>query len=169
MILDIIKYGNPVLRKKAERIEVIDEKIKRLAHDMIETMREEPGVGVAAPQVGEPVCLIVFEVAAMNIGPFVYVNPEIIEKKGCVKSEEGCLSVPEICEKVPRARYVKVKAKTLEGEDVVVEYSDLPAIVIQHEIDHINGILFIDYLNPIKRSFVLKKLKKLSSDDYKIK
>lgn len=163
MSLEIRKYGDAVLRKKAEPLSVITDEIKRLAKEMIETMRREPGVGLAAPQVGESIRLIVVEVADMELGPFVFVNPEIVEMKGAAKGEEGCLSIPGITGEVVRSQWLKMKALTLHGKETVVEYSDLPARVIQHEIDHLNGVLFVDRLNPIKRALIFNKLKKMKS------
>lgn len=168
MILHIRKYGDPVLRKKAAPVTRVTPELRKLAGDMIETMRKEPGVGLAAPQVGESIRMIVFEVPDLHLGPTVYINPEIIEKRGTVKGEEGCLSIPEISGEVVRHQWVKVKARTLEGEEVTVEYAHLPARVMQHEIDHLDGVLFVDRLNPIKRALIYNKLKKLSSYDYKI-
>lgn len=169
MSLEIRKYGDPVLRKKAEPLTVITDEIKKLAKEMIDTMRCEPGVGLAAPQVGESIRLIVFEVVDLEIGPFVYLNPEIVETKGAARGEEGCLSIPGITGEVVRSQWLKVKALTLDGKEKVFEYSDLPARVIQHEIDHLNGVLFVDKLNPIKRALIFNKLKKIKSTDYKIK
>jgi peptide deformylase len=168
MILTIRKYGDPVLRKKAAAITRITPELTELARDMIETMREEPGVGLAAPQVGESIRLMVFEVPNLRLGPTAYINPEIIATRGMVKGDEGCLSIPEINGEVSRHQWVKVKAQTLDGKEVTVEYEDLPARVMQHEMDHLDGVLFVDRLNPIKRALIYNKLKKLSSYDYTI-
>jgi len=169
MILNIRKYGDPVLRKKAASITRVTAELRKLAADMVETMRKEPGVGLAAPQVGESIRLIVFEVPDLELGPIAYVNPEIVEKRGTVRAEEGCLSVPRISGEVTRYQWVKVKAQTLDGKEVLVEYADLAARVMQHEMDHLDGVLFVDRLNPIKRALIFNKLKKMSSYDYKIK
>ncbi|HRZ86930.1 MAG TPA: peptide deformylase, partial [bacterium] len=121
------------------------------------------------PQVGVSIRMIVFEVADLGLGPVAYVNPEIIEKSGEVASEEGCLSIPKISGDVVRHKRVTVKAMTLDGKEAVVSYEDLPSRVMQHEIDHLDGILFIDRLNPIKRALLRAKLKKISSTDYRLR
>ncbi|MDP8262222.1 MAG: peptide deformylase [Candidatus Ancaeobacter aquaticus] len=166
MIHEIRRYGDPVLRAKAAPITEITDSIRVLAQDMIETMRNEPGVGLAAPQIGQSVRLIVFELTNLNIGSTAYINPEIIETQGSIRGDEGCLSVPGIYETVTRSQWIKLKTQTLEGEEIIAEYSDMSAVVLQHEIDHINGILFIDHLNSLKRTFLSKKLKKISSQPY---
>ncbi|MFQ5720887.1 MAG: peptide deformylase [Candidatus Aminicenantales bacterium] len=162
-ILEIIKYGHPTLSKKAEAIKNIDEQISKLAQNMLQTMRAAPGIGLAAPQVNKSLRLITVD---LSLGEnekdvFVLINPEIVNKEGQLIEVEGCLSVPEIQEKVLRPSQIIIKGINLQGKEQVIEAKDLLARVFCHEIDHLNGKLFIDYLSPLKRSLIRKKLKKI--------
>ncbi len=161
-VLEILIIGHPTLTRKAEPIEKIDEDIIRLARDMIETLHRAPGVGLAAPQVDVSKRLIVVD---LSIGEnpdelIVLANPEIIAKKGESVCEEGCLSVPDIREKVSRPYQVTVRGLDLEGRTVEVEGEDLLARALCHEIDHLDGRLFIERLSPLKKALVRKKLRK---------
>ncbi|MDH4197799.1 MAG: peptide deformylase [Candidatus Aminicenantes bacterium] len=161
-IREILKVGHPTLARKAEPIASVDEDIIRLAEDMVATVHAAPGVGLAAPQVGVSKRLIVVD---LSIGErpeelMVLVNPEIVREEGKVICEEGCLSVPDIQEKVTRPARVTVKGKDLADREKVIEAEDLLARVFCHEIDHLNGKLFIDKLSPLKRSLVKKKLRR---------
>jgi peptide deformylase len=163
--LDIVIYPDPVLRKKLEDIEKIDEKIIKLAADMADTMYEDKGVGLAANQVGSLKRMLVFDPEpdpeVRNYS--VLINPYIVEKEGeQLSKEEGCLSLPDIRADVKRYSKIKVKALNLEGEKIEVEAEELISIILQHEIDHLDGIVFIDRLSPLKKKFYHKKLVKQS-------
>ena len=159
---EILIIGHPTLIKKAEPVERIDKDIVRLAGDMVETVHAAPGIGLAAPQVGVSQRLIVVDlsVGARKDDLIVLVNPEIVRKEGEVTCEEGCLSVPDIREKVARPYRVTVSGLDLEGQTVEVDAEDLLARVLCHEIDHLDGILFVEKLSPLKRKIIKNKLKK---------
>jgi len=159
---EILIIGHPTLIKKAEPVERIDKDIVRLAGDMVETVHAAPGIGLAAPQVGVSQRLIVVDlsVGARKDDLIVLVNPEIVRKEGEVTCEEGCLSVPDIREKVARPYRVTVSGLDLEGQPVEVDAEDLLARVLCHEIDHLDGILFVEKLSPLKRKIIKNKLKK---------
>jgi len=161
-ILQIVKYGNPVLIKKAEEIANIDKYIDELAQNMVQTMYAAPGIGLAAPQVNEGKRLITVDlsVGEDNQNLIILINPELISQEGEVIYEEGCLSVPNINEKVVRPSHVIVKGIDLKGNEKIVEAEGLLARVLCHEIDHINGKLFIDHLSLLKKSLIKKKLKR---------
>lgn len=161
-IREILIIGHPTLVKKAEPVDRVDEDIVRLAGDMVETLHAAPGIGLAAPQVGESKRLIVVD---LSVGErkddlIVLVNPKIVAKEGEVTCEEGCLSVPDIREKVARPYRVTIRGLDLQGREIEVEGEDLLASVLCHEIDHLDGILFIDKLSALKRKLIRKKLKK---------
>jgi len=145
-ILKILTYPDPVLKEKSKSVEFIDEKIKKLAEDMIETMYAAPGIGLAAPQVGESLRVITVDVTRKGEDLIVLINPEIISGEGECAEEEGCLSVPGVFGMVKRHRKVKVEALDKEGKKTTIIGEGLLARVLQHEIDHINGILFTDKL-----------------------
>ncbi len=143
-VLPIRRFGDPVLRQKAKRVTKVDKSIRRLVDDMIETMRDAPGVGIAAPQVGVSLRLIVVEVAEGETQ--VLVNPEIVKGSGERLVDEGCLSLPGYIGEVKRQVSVTVKAQNLDGKEIRMKATDLLAQALEHEIDHINGVLFIDRL-----------------------
>jgi peptide deformylase len=162
---EILIIGHPMLVKKAGPVERVDADIVRLAGDMVETLHAAPGIGLAAPQVGVSKRLIVVD---LSVGErkddlIVLVNPEIVKKEGEVICEEGCLSVPDIREKVARPYRVTVFGVDLEGQTVEVDAEDLLARVLCHEIDHLDGILFVEKLSPLKRKLIRKKLKKAAA------
>ncbi len=161
-ILQIVKYGNPTLIKKAEEIINLDKYIERLAHNMVQTMYAAPGIGLAAPQVNESKRLITVDLSvgenSQNL--IILINPELISQDGKLISEEGCLSVPDIKKKVARPSRVIIRGIDLKGNEKTVEAEGLLARVLCHEIDHINGKLFIDHLSLLKKSLIKKKLKK---------
>jgi len=161
-ILDINVYPAPVLKQVAARITQIDDEIRQLADDMLETMYKAPGVGLAAPQVGRSIALIVADPATDETppAPMILVNPEIISASGEASIVEGCLSVPNYSAEVPRHQKIVVKAITLDEEEIELKLEDFPAIVIQHEIDHLHGKLFIDRISRLKRNIFERKLKK---------
>ena len=168
-IKKILTYPNPVLRQKVETVTNFDDSLKQLAADLAETMYAAPGAGLAANQVG--VCL---RVVVINISGdeeekkhLVLINPEIIEKKGCQVDEEGCLSVIDLTANVERFSKLLVRAQDLEGETLEFPAEDFFARVIQHEFDHLNGILFIDHLSPLKRALYKRRLKKLLHEQEK--
>lgn len=161
-VLNILKLGHPTLVKKAEPILKIDDGVRRLAEDMIETMHAAPGLGLSAPQVNVSRRLITVD---LSVGEkagevIVLVNPEILEREGKVIRDEGCLSVPEVFEKVARPQKVKVKGLDLNGRERTFEATDLTARVLCHEVDHLNGKLFIEWLSPLKRNLIKKKFKR---------
>lgn len=161
-VLEIIKIGHPTLSLKAKPVESINQEIVELARNMVETMHQAPGIGLAAPQVNASLRLITID---LSVGEnkdelIVMVNPEIVEEEGEQVSEEGCLSVPGIYEKVLRPARITVKGYNLDGQELLVEAEDLLARVFCHEIDHLEGKLFIDRLSPLKRRLLKSRLKK---------
>lgn len=159
---DILLIGDPILARKAEPVAEVDEEIVRLARDMVETVHAAPGVGLAAPQVGVGKRLIVVDlsVGADKGQLVVLANPEIVAKEGEDICEEGCLSVPEIREKVARPYKVVVHGLDLQGREIEVVGEEMLSRALCHEIDHLDGILFVDRLSALKRALIKKKLKK---------
>ncbi len=149
LILEIRKDGDPVLRQKALPVTVIDDRMRRLATDMLETMYNAPGVGLAAPQVGASVRLIVVDDGS---GPHTLFNPWVVSHRGEVCEEEGCLSVPGIIGKVRRAAQVEVEGYDRSGRKIMLRGDDLLAIILQHETDHLDGVLFIDKAETLRRA-----------------
>ncbi len=158
--LDILVYPDPRLRTRAVPVDAVDDGIRQLAADMLETMYEAPGIGLAATQVNVHKRLLVADVSEDRSDPHVLINPEIVEKDGVEVMEEGCLSVPGFFEKVERADRIKVRALGLDGEPFEMEADGLLAVCIQHEMDHLEGKLFVDYLSQLKRQRIRKKLEK---------
>jgi peptide deformylase len=161
-IREILLIGDPILTRKSAPVERVDEEIVRLARDMVETVHAAPGVGLAAPQlgVGKRVIVVDLSVGEDEGALHVLVNPEILSKEGEAVCEEGCLSVPDIREKVSRPYRVVVRGLDLEGRNVEVEGEDLLARALCHEIDHLDGILFVEKLSALKRKLIKNKLKK---------
>lgn len=162
-LLKIIRYPDPVLKKKAEPVREITWEIKRLVDDMAETMYAAPGVGLAAPQIGRSIRVIVIDVNPKEEEKrdlITLINPEIIEHSGDIAWEEGCLSIPDYSSDVKRAERVVVKGLDINGNERVVVGEGLLSVVLQHEIDHLDGILFIDRLGPIKRDLIKRRLRK---------
>jgi peptide deformylase len=159
-ILTILEFPDDRLRKKAVAVKTVDDKIKKLVDDMLDTMYESHGVGLAATQVNVHQRVIVIDVSDEKDEPLFLINPEIIEKDGIKEGEEGCLSVPGFFEKVNRAERVKVRALNRDGQSYEFEATDLLATCVQHEIDHLDGKLFVDYISPLKRQRIKKKLEK---------
>ncbi len=160
-ILSILEFPDDRLRKKAATVKTVDDKIKKLVDDMLETMYESHGVGLAATQVNAHQRVVVIDVSEEKDTPLCLINPEIIEKDGIKESEEGCLSVPGFFEAVTRAEHIIVKALNREGEPFEFDARDLLAVCVQHELDHLDGKLFIDYISPLKRQRIKKKLEKI--------
>ena len=161
-IRKILKYPDPDLRKKAAPVEDFGEELEKLVKDMAETMYDAPGAGLAATQIG-----VHQQVVVMDVGPkedkelTVLINPQILEAEGEIVDEEGCLSVIEFSAKVKRARKIAVQAKDMQGNPLDFEAEEWFARVIQHEVDHLQGVLYIDRISALKRSLYKKKLKKI--------
>ena len=163
-ILNILKEPDPILRKKSTPVTVVDKSIKKLLHDMLETMYAAPGIGLAAAQVGILKRLVVIDLAKdeEKKSPIFFVNPVITWKSDILeKKEEGCLSIPDYFAEIKRPNACHVKYLDQHGKEKQLKADGLLATCIQHEIDHCDGILFIDYLSKLKRMFILKKLAKL--------
>jgi peptide deformylase len=158
--LEILEIPDTRLRKTAKPVEVFDEQLERLVGDMTETMYSAQGIGLAATQVNIHQRLLVLDVSEEQDQPRVYINPEILEADGSETCEEGCLSVPGIYAEVTRAEKIHISAQNVDGSFFAEELEGMHAICLQHEIDHLNGKLFIDYLSPLKRRMVTKKLEK---------
>ncbi len=159
-ILNILEFPDERLRNIALPVDQVNDDIRRLLDDMLETMYESKGVGLAATQVNIQKRLVVIDISEEKNSPLFLVNPEIVEETGTEETEEGCLSVPGYFEKVTRAERVKVKALDRKGKTFEMEVDDLLGVCIQHEIDHLEGKLFVDYLSPLKRQRIKKKLEK---------
>ena len=159
-ILNILNYPDERLRIEASPVENVDGRIARLVDDMFETMYAAPGIGLAATQVNVHEQIIVMDVAENKSQPLTFINPEIIASDGVVAIDEGCLSVPGIYEPVERARQILVRAIDKQGNPFEMEAEDLLAVCIQHEMDHLRGKLFVDYLSQLKRQRIRKKLHK---------
>jgi len=158
-VLTVRTYGDPILRRRAEPVGEVTPEIRAILRDMIDTMYREVGVGLAAPQVGISLRLMVVD-DEKGRGPRALVNPEIVDQGGRVVAEEGCLSIPGIFAPVARAEWVRLEAQDEEGQPVTVETKGLYARVIQHEMDHLDGVLFIDRLDPARRDRIKRAIKK---------
>ncbi len=161
-VLEILKFPHPVLKKRSEAVSRIDGEVRKLIHDMRETMVEAGGIGLAACQVGVSRRVIVLDVSPMDPQHsfFALIDPEIISEEGEIDHEEGCLSVPDCLEKVKRKEKVCVKGFSPEGKEMEIKGEGILAIALQHEIDHINGILILDRVSRLKREIYRNKLKK---------
>jgi len=160
MILDILKYPDKRLRTIAKPVVSVDETIKQQVKDMFETMYEAPGIGLAATQVNFHQRIIVIDISDQCNEPICLINPKVIEKSGEIQWEEGCLSVPDYYENVIRANNIKVQALNQHGETFELEASEMFSVCIQHEIDHLDGILFVDHLSKLKQKRLKKKTEK---------
>ena len=166
-LLQVHEFPDPILQQHAMPVTIFDDKLRQLAADMLETMYEERGIGLAANQVAVLKQIVVVDVMAGDADhgqrePQVLVNPKIVAASGETAIEEGCLSVPEFRAEVPRAEKIKVEYQDLEGQPQTLEADGLLAICLQHEFDHLRGRLFIDYLPPLKQRIVKKRLAKLA-------
>lgn len=159
---EILHFPDPRLRNVAEPVEKVDDEIRQLVDDMFETMYDAPGIGLAAIQINVAKRVIVVDVSEDKSEPLCLINPEILEKEGEETMDEGCLSVPEIYETVTRAEKIRVRALDREGNFFEMHVDGLLAVCIQHEIDHLDGKLFVDYLSNLKRQRIRKKLEKQS-------
>ena len=161
-IRDIVLFPDDVLTQKCDPVDEVDDSIRQLVDDMVETMYDAPGVGLAAPQIGVPLRITVIDPTAgeEEDNLYVLINPEIIEVDGRITWEEGCLSIPGVYEKINRAARVKVRALDRDGNPYEVEAEELLSVCIQHEIDHLDGVLFLDRMSRLKRRIAVKKYKK---------
>lgn len=162
-LLPILTFPDPVLRQETEKVTTFDGTLDTLITDMTETMYDAPGVGLAAPQIGQPIALIVVDISeedAEEKKSMVMINPEIIAKEGKQVDEEGCLSVLDLTASVKRNKKITVSYQDVDGTEQEMTVEDRFAIVLQHEIDHLHGILFIDHLSTLKRTLYKKKIKK---------
>jgi peptide deformylase len=160
MLLEILHFPDARLRRKASPVSDVDHERRRAVDSMFETMYDAPGIGLAAPQVAISQRMVVIDVSEAKDSPLCLINPEIIGRQGTEETEEGCLSVPGIYEPVTRAERVRVRAINIDGTPFEVEAEGLLAVCIQHEIDHLEGKLFVDYLSPMKLSRIRKKIEK---------
>ena len=159
-VLEVLRFPDERLRTVAKQVADIDDKIKQLVKDMFETMRDEKGIGLAATQVNVHKRVIVMDVSEGQDEPRVFINPQIMSQQGEMINEEGCLSVPNNYAKVKRAENITVKALNEHGEEFELSAEGLLAVCIQHEMDHLAGKLFVDYLSPLKRQRIKAKLEK---------
>ncbi|WP_026472267.1 peptide deformylase [Alkanindiges illinoisensis] len=160
-LLPILNFPDPRLRTKAKPVDVVDDQIRTLAADMLETMYAAPGIGLAASQVDRHIQLIVMDLSEEKNQPMVFINPKITPlTEDTQPYEEGCLSVPQIFDKVERPARVKIEALDLDGKTFTLEADGLLAVCIQHEMDHLDGKLFVDYLSPLKRQRIREKIAK---------
>lgn len=159
-MLEILVFPDPRLRTRARAVEQVDDQLRQLVDDLFETMYQAPGIGLAATQVNVHKRVIVIDTSQDQDDPRVYINPEILEMDGVEEMDEGCLSVPGIYEPVQRAERIKVRALGRDGEVFEIEIDGLLAVCVQHEIDHLDGKLFVDYLSQLKRQRIRKKLEK---------
>jgi peptide deformylase len=162
-IREIKKYPEKILKQKASRVKLIDRDLQTLIDDMIETMYAAPGVGLAAPQVGISKRLAVIDISTKGaeMPLLVLINPEVVSSEGCLEFEEGCLSFPGYTAKIERAEKLVVRATDREGKPFEIESEGLLSIALQHEIDHLEGILLIDRISPVKREFFKKRFQKV--------
>lgn len=168
-VLEILKYPHPVLKRRSKEVEKIDGEVKKLIEDMKETMYQANGIGLAACQVGVSQRVIVLDVSPMDPDQefFALINPEIVSEEGEIEYEEGCLSVPECVEKVKRKERVCVRGLSPEGREMEIKGEGILAIALQHEIDHINGILILDRISRLKREVYRNRLKKAKKKEEK--
>ncbi len=160
--LNILHFPDPRLRKRALPVETVDESVRSLVDDMLETMYAAPGIGLAATQVNIQKRVVVMDVSEEKNQPLVFINPMMLERTGEIETDEGCLSVPGFYDTVRRAERVRVSALDRDGEPFELDASGLLAVCIQHEIDHLDGKLFVDHLSMLKRDRIRRKLEKQS-------
>lgn len=163
-LLPILEFPDPRLRTRAQPVAEVDAALRRLIDDMFETMYAAPGIGLAATQVNVHKRLLVIDISESRKEPLALVNPQVLERAGVEETEEGCLSVPGIYDKVTRAEKIRVRALDRNGKPIEFDADGLLAVCIQHEIDHLDGKLFVDYLSDLKRTRIRKKLEKERKD-----
>ena len=161
MLREILNYPDPRLRKVAKIVSEFDEPLKTLTRDMFETMYHSSGIGLAATQIDIHLRVVVVDVSRDRSNPLCLVNPVIEKKSGTVDSKEGCLSVPETVEYIERAEHITFRAQNVNGENISMDAEGLLAICIQHEIDHLDGKLFVDYLSNLKQNRLKKRISKI--------
>ena len=159
-ILDILHFPDPRLRNKAKPVTQVNDEVRRLIDDMFETMYHAPGIGLASIQVNVPLRVVVVDVSEDHTQPLALINPEILSKEGVEQMDEGCLSVPGVYEPVQRAERIRVGYLDRDGNHIEMDADGLLAVCIQHELDHLDGKLFVDYLSSLKRQRIRKKLEK---------
>lgn len=164
-ILSVLHFPDSRLRTVAEPVEQVDRVVRKLIDDLLETMYDAPGIGLAATQVDVHRRVLVIDISEDKNMPHCFVNPEILEKEGVEKIEEGCLSIPGIYEPVERANRIVVKALDKDGKSFELEVEGVLSVCIQHEIDHLEGKLFVDYLSEMKRNRIRKKMEKLKQKE----
>lgn len=164
-LLQILEYPDSRLRTVAKPVAEVNDAIRQLVGDMFETMYLAPGIGLAASQVDFHQRLLVIDISEDKSQPLCFINPEILEATGTVSRDEGCLSVPDVYESVERAEHIRVRALDSDGKEFELEADDLLAVCIQHEMDHLDGKLFVDYISPLKRQRLKKKLSKAKKRD----
>lgn len=160
MLLEILHFPDARLREHARPIPEVDSEIRRMADNMLETMYDAPGIGLAATQVNLPRRIIVLDISDDKGAPLCLINPQIVSRDGLVQMEEGCLSVPGVFEPVARAERIRVAALDIDGKALTVDADGMLAVCIQHEIDHLDGRLFVDHLSSMKRNRIRKRLEK---------
>lgn len=164
-LLEILKYPDPRLRTVAKPVTEFNERLRQLVDDMFYTMYTAPGIGLAATQVDVHERLLVMDISEDKLQPLCLINPVLLEQSGSIEGDEGCLSVPEVYESVKRAEWVRVKALDRDGQELELEAEGMLAVCIQHEMDHLEGKLFVDYLSQLKRSRLKKKVSKARKHD----
>ena len=160
-LLPILHYPDPRLHKVAAPVKVVDERIRRLVRDMAETMYAAPGIGLAATQVDVHERVLIVDISETKDALLAFINPEILERRGEAENEEGCLSVPGVYDTIWRAEWIRVRALDIDGRPFTMEAEGLLAVCIQHEIDHLDGKVFVDYLSRLKQQRIAAKLRKL--------
>jgi peptide deformylase len=163
-LLQILEFPDPRLRNRAQPVSQVDAALRTLIDDMFETMYGAPGIGLAATQVNVAKRVLVIDLSEQHDQPLALINPEILERAGVEETEEGCLSVPGYFDKVTRAETIRVRALDRDGKQIEFDADGLLAVCIQHEIDHLDGKLFVDYLSELKRTRIRKKLEKERKD-----
>jgi len=164
-LLPILEFPDPRLRTRAQPVTEVDDALRSLIDDMFQTMYAAPGIGLAATQVNVHKRVIVIDISESHDQPVVLINPEILTREGMEEMEEGCLSVPGIYDKVSRAEKIRVRTLDRKGRQIEFDAEGLLAVCIQHEIDHLDGKLFVDYLSELKRTRIRKKLEKERRDE----
>lgn len=160
-VLEILHFPDPRLRNKAAPVDTVDDEVRRTLDDMLETMYQAPGIGLAATQVNVHKRMLVVDISEEKNSPLRLINPRLVSTEGRQEMDEGCLSVPGFYEPVMRADFIRVAALNYDGEPFEFEADGLLAVCIQHEMDHLDGKLFVDYVSPLKRQRIRKKLEKL--------
>ncbi len=163
-LLEILKHPDPRLRNKSVPVKQVDDEVRAVAGDMLETMYAAPGIGLASIQVNEPRSIVVIDVSEEKDQPLTLINPKIVSSEGDEEHEEGCLSVPGIFETVNRSKTVTVEALDLQGKSFTIEADGILSICIQHELEHLEGKLFVDHLSKLKQQRIRKKLEKQSKE-----